>query len=216
MSKIVHTRRVPEGKNSEGLWLGSYYPIPMHCHTTRSYQMYYDLKRRTKGITVERESYQECTNDFLDFQEFAEFCNSEFGFDKKCGNRFWSIDKDILVKGNKSYSPETCIFVPNDINMTFVNHHSTRGEYPLGVTYQNNGPNPLSSSYRANGKHVYCGLFNDPLEAHRRWQLGKISVIRAMSEREDISGHVKLINALLGRAQLIEDDYNNYAETLDF
>lgn len=29
------------------------------------------------------------------------------------------LDKDILVKGNKVYSPETCIFVPHIINIYF-------------------------------------------------------------------------------------------------
>jgi len=32
----------------------------------------------------------------------------------------WQLDKDILVKGNKIYSPQTCCFVPAEINLQFT------------------------------------------------------------------------------------------------
>ena len=41
------------------------------------------------------------------------------------------LDKDILVKGNKIYSPETCIFVTNAINLLFIKRDAGRGEYKL-------------------------------------------------------------------------------------
>lgn len=45
------------------------------------------------------------------------------------------LDKDILCKGNKIYSPENCIFVPHNINSLFTKNDKTRGEYPIGVCY---------------------------------------------------------------------------------
>ena len=36
----------------------------------------------------------------------------------------YSLDKDILVKGNKIYSPETCCFVPQDVNILFTKRTS--------------------------------------------------------------------------------------------
>ena len=44
------------------------------------------------------------------------------------------LDKDILDKGNKIYSPEKCVFVPQRINSLFTNCKSRRGDLPLGVT----------------------------------------------------------------------------------
>lgn len=32
----------------------------------------------------------------------------------------WHLDKDILLKGNKVYSPETCAFVPAKINSLLI------------------------------------------------------------------------------------------------
>jgi hypothetical protein len=45
----------------------------------------------------------------------------------------WHLDKDILFKGNKSYSPEKCCFVPQEINKLFVKADAIRGKYPIGV-----------------------------------------------------------------------------------
>jgi hypothetical protein len=44
-----------------------------------------------------------------------------------------AIDKDILIKGNKIYSPETCIFVSRKINSLFVKCNKSRGQSPIGV-----------------------------------------------------------------------------------
>lgn len=38
----------------------------------------------------------------------------------------WELDKDILIKGNKIYSPTTCAFVPTDVNGLFINRKRGR------------------------------------------------------------------------------------------
>ena len=48
------------------------------------------------------------------------------------------LDKDILNKGNKIYSPETCVFVPQRINNLFTKSNKIRGGYPIGVNYSQN------------------------------------------------------------------------------
>lgn len=49
-----------------------------------------------------------------------------------------NIDKDILIKGNKIYSPETCCFVPESINVFFTKSNLSRGKYPIGVSEDKN------------------------------------------------------------------------------
>ena len=50
-----------------------------------------------------------------------------------------NLDKDILVKHNKIYSPETCIFVPQAINLLFVKSDKSRGESVIGTSLYKNG-----------------------------------------------------------------------------
>lgn len=45
----------------------------------------------------------------------------------KVGEVQMDLDKDILIKGNKIYSPKTCIFAPHKINTFFERHRL----YPL-------------------------------------------------------------------------------------
>jgi hypothetical protein len=46
----------------------------------------------------------------------------------------FELDKDLLVPGNKVYSPDTCRYVPHYINSLLLSSNSRRGEYPLGVS----------------------------------------------------------------------------------
>lgn len=76
-----------------------------------------------------RLTYKDCRvcEKWHNFQNFAKWFEENYieGFE---------LDKDILVKGNKIYSPETCCFVPHEINNLFTKSNSARGKYPIGVT----------------------------------------------------------------------------------
>lgn len=45
----------------------------------------------------------------------------------------YHLDKDILVHNNKHYSPNTCVFVPKDINTLLVDNLGKRGEFKQGI-----------------------------------------------------------------------------------
>ena len=93
------------------------------------------------------------------------------------------LDKDLLVEGNKVYSPDTCAFITRELNNTLLTHTNGRGMYPLGVCYVNNRRNkdkPLSKPYysciRIGGKTISLGAYNNVLDAHLAWQRAKIDV----------------------------------------
>ena len=90
----------------------------------------YDSKLHEKYPT-----YIDCEVDkkWLDYQNFAKWYENNY---YEIEGQKMTLDKDILCKGNKIYSPETCIFVPERINTLFIKCDSTRGEYPIGVNYR--------------------------------------------------------------------------------
>lgn len=115
-------------------------------------------------------TYESCTVDerFHHFQYFAEWCNSQVGF----VNKGWHLDKDILVKGNKIYSPDICVFVPQEVNVFYTKRDLDRGDYPIGVYWHN-----PTSKYRAqislNGLRKHLGLFESPEGAYEAYKEAK-------------------------------------------
>ena len=91
-------------------------------------QRCYDSKFHTKEPT-----YKDCVvcDEWLNFQNFAKWYEDNYYTVK--GQRM-CLDKDILIKGNKIYSPNTCIFVPHTINMLFIKRQNNRGESVIGTT----------------------------------------------------------------------------------
>lgn len=94
----------------------------------RCYDPYYLNKRPT---------YRDCTvceewHNFSNFTKWYEENYYEILNEKMC------LDKDILIKGNKIYSPQTCIFTPQRINLLFVKRDFCRGEFPIGCDCHKN------------------------------------------------------------------------------
>ena len=87
------------------------------------------------------------------------------------------LDKDILHKGNKIYSRETCIFVPQKINSLFVKSDKSRGEDPIGVYQLPNG-DYISRCWNGNGERIYLGLYSTKEEAFQVYKKYKEKVIK--------------------------------------
>ena len=79
-------------------------------------------------------TYIDCyvCDEWLCFQNFAEWFYKNY---YEVEEEIMCLDKDILYKGNKIYSPETCIFAPQRINLLFTKSNVKRGEYPIGMYY---------------------------------------------------------------------------------
>jgi hypothetical protein len=84
------------------------------------------------------------------------------------------IDKDLLIPGNRVYSPGACAFISRGLNNFATDHAAARGEWPIGVNWHKqigkfaaNCRNPFT------GRLEHLGLFICPNEAHEAWRAKK-------------------------------------------
>lgn len=93
----------------------------------------------------------------------------------------WHLDKDILIKGNKEYSPETCCFVPQEINKLFTKRQLDRGQYPIGIV-NTVGKKYLAAISLANTiKNI--GLFDTIEDAFEAYKEAKETWIKELADK---------------------------------
>lgn len=91
----------------------------------------------------------------------------------------WQLDKDILVKGNKVYSPETCCFVPSAINSLFKTKIKEDG-LPNGV-FTNKGS--INKPYRTSLNQKRLGNFTTVEEAFQAYKTAKEMYIKEVADK---------------------------------
>lgn len=123
------------------------------------------------------ETYLGCENLFRDFNEFSEWCQTQVGYKEG-----FHLDKDLLEKGNKRYSKDTCIFVPQEINNALTKCNKRRGIYPVGVSPQRKCKS-LIATVSCWGKNVYLGSFSDSLSAFNAYKAAKEAYLKALSDK---------------------------------
>ena len=145
---------------------------------TNAYRIYYDMLRRCYDPKLqERHStYKGCEveDHLLNFQYMAKWLENNY---YEVDGEQMCLDKDILHKGNKIYSRETCIFVPERINKLFIKSNKRRGKCPIGVT-----PRP-SGNYQAYcdngyGKQIPLGTYPTKEEAFKVYKQYKEKLIK--------------------------------------
>lgn len=108
--------------------------------------------------------------DWHVFTEFKSWMSSQ----EWRGNQ---LDKDLLLEGNTEYSPDYCVFVPKYVNVLFTDSRSSRGEYPIGVTWNKKGSYYQMKCGNGDGTRTQIECFNTPESAHEAWILHKIGVV---------------------------------------
>ena len=121
-----------------------------------------------------------CCNRWLCFANFLEdfeILKQEYSWSK---DEKLNLDKDILYKGNKIYSLENCVLVPDYINFLFLKNDAKRGEYPIGVCY-----NKQCKKYQAfcniNGKKIGLGYYNTIEQAFNAYKIAKKQEIKRIA-----------------------------------
>lgn len=132
----------------------------------------------TSIINPTYKDYSVC-EEWHNFQNFAKWYNEnyyEIDDEKMC------LDKDILMKGNKIYSPETCCFVPRNINCLFTKSDIVRGDYPIGVDFIKQSNKHRARCLNGSGKSIYLGLYLNPVDAFIAYKHYKEKTIKSIAK----------------------------------
>jgi hypothetical protein len=126
-------------------------------------------------------SYKGCSvcTEWHNFQVFAKWFEENYDPEIMDG---WHLDKDILIKGNKIYSPETCCFVPDEVNTIFPSCKNKRGLYPIGVNFSKQNKTFISQTSLEKNK-VYLGSFKTPYEAFLAYKNFKENTIKQIANK---------------------------------
>ena len=121
-----------------------------------------------------------CCDEWLNRDNFEDWLRSQPNYKQFLENNF-ALDKDILVKGNKIYSPETCCLVPQKINELFENSKFKNSKLPIGVK---KNFNKYVSYCCVDCKNTYIGTYDTPEKAFNAYKLFKENYIKRIAEEE--------------------------------
>ena len=148
-------------------------------------------------------TYKDCeaSENFKSFEYFYEWCNNQIGF----GNEGWQLDKDLLIKGNKIYSENTCVFLPNEINILLTKRTALRGEYLIGVSWSKTNKAFVAQINKNKGKQEYLGSFATELEAFNAYKTAKESFVKEQADNWKSQIDIRAYNALMNYTVEITD-----------
>lgn len=167
---------LPDFKDRNGRWVAQVKPHEGKTYWTTTGVLWCNmLKRCREGAKNPKSSYFGCYHDFNDFHEFSEWCQSQIGFDVEG----YQLDKDILVRGNKVYSKDTCVFVPKEINSAFIRREQERGDCPIGVCWSRG---KYVAQVRNGSTHRNLGYFDNKLDAFYAYKEAKEQHLKSCAE----------------------------------
>ena len=126
------------------------------------------------------ETYIECIvcEEWLCFDNFLKWFEENY---YNVFNERMNLDKDILFKGNKIYSPQTCIFVPQRINTLFVKKDKNRGDLPIGVFWDEERQK-YKATWRESDSKRKSKRFINLIVAFNCYKINKERVIKQVAD----------------------------------
>lgn len=144
-------------------------------------------------------TYKDCivSENFKNYSYFYEWCQNQTFFNKNN----YELDKDILIRNNKIYHEDLCVFVPKFINSLFVNSKAKRGLHPIGVTWHSREKLFYSRITRYGIRHT-IGRYTSSDEAFYNYKIQKELYIKDVANeyksKIDEKVYLSLINYEIG------------------
>lgn len=178
------------------------YPTKINGKQTKEYIIWYNMLNRVYSKThlEKRPTYVGCciSNTFRYYHLFHVWCQTQIGFNTVG----YDLDKDLLIKGNKQYSEDTCVFIPKEINLLLITRKLNRGIYPIGVTKSGS---KFQAQCNLVGKRIYLGTFDTPELAFQAYKTFKEAYIKEQAELYKDSIDPRAYLALLNYEVSIDD-----------
>ena len=143
----------------------------------------------------------EVSHSFKNYEYFYEWCHNQIGFGE-CG---FQLDKDLLVKGNKVYSENTCVFIPKEINVALTKCTASRGEHLVGVYWHKTKKAFVAMVNKNKGIQEHLGYFNTETEAYNAYKVAKESFIKEQANEWKDRIDERAYNALMNYEVGIDD-----------
>ena len=185
--------------------LGAKYPSKVNGRNTKEYDLWYSMLRRccSNDFKKKRPTYEGCevSDNFKSYEYFYEWCQNQIGFN----NKDWHLDKDLLVKGNKVYSENTCVFIPAEINSLLTKRENMRGEHLIGVCWRDKSKAFVAVVSKNKGKPKHLGLFKTEIEAFNSYKTAKETFIKEQANNWKSQIDIRAYNALMNYKVEITD-----------
>ena len=128
-------------------------------------------------------------DDWLVFSKFKQWMQSQDWKGKE-------LDKDIICKGNKVYSPDYCVFIDKITNTFTVDKAANRGSYLIGVSFDKSNNKFVA---RCNNPFTKIpenlGCFSNETDAHFAWKKRKLELaFRLAAIQQDCRVAAAIIN----------------------
>lgn len=173
--------------------IGTKYKMKINGKDTKEYKTWIDMLKRCFNTKRKQEhpTYKNvtCCSEWLLYENFYDWLHNQENFKKWLDGDMWTIDKDILIKGNKIYSPETCCLVPQNVNKLFTKRDAKRGNLPIGVIKNGNGfraecMNPFTK------KKEYSTTYSTIKQSFQKYKCIKEDIIQQVAQIEFLKGNI--------------------------
>lgn len=99
------------------------------------------------------------------------------------------LDKDLKMPNSRVYSPETCEFIPQEINNLLGSCNWNRGRFPVGVNKETNS-NSFRAKIRTGTGVIHKSGFKNPDEAFLFYKKHKEAFIKQKAEEHYAAGNI--------------------------
>ena len=184
--------------------IGDKHPSTSKGVATKEYLLWVSMLTRCYSDRYHklRDSYKDCkaSVNFQHYTYFYEWCNQQIGF-----NDNWELDKDLLIKGNKIYSENSCVFLPSEINIALIKCKKRRGNYPIGVSYHIRRNKFVARVNIGEANTKSLGSFDTAIEAFNAYKTAKEAYLKELAEKWKDAIDPKAYNALINYQVEITD-----------